>query len=140
MPIAKEKALEILAELIKKPDTKAEDLPRIWGELLSTYNQHFAPVLEEPKKKRRKKRMGNENPNLGWPAGVSRAEYKAWKAAQEAAGRTENLNPQAYKREQDERIAQPALPKAKGLVTLQRIDTATKTSKTPTNKSAKTTK
>ncbi|MEB3329208.1 MAG: hypothetical protein VKQ33_08265 [Candidatus Sericytochromatia bacterium] len=100
MPIAEEKALEILAELIKKPESKAEDIPRIWGDLIAVYNQHFAPPVEEPKKKRRRKRTVT-NPNLGWPAGVSRAEYKAWKTEQEAAGRSENLNPQEYKRLRD---------------------------------------
>ena len=101
MPIAEDKALEILTELIKKPESKAEDLPRIWGDLIGVYNQHFAPPVEEPKKKRRRKRAVT-NPNLGWPAGVSRAEYKAWKADQEAAGKTADLNPQTYKRLRDE--------------------------------------
>jgi hypothetical protein len=100
MPIAEDKALEILAELIKKPESKAEDIPRIWGDLIAVYNQHFAPPVEEPKKKRRRKRAVT-NPNLGWPAGVSRAEYKAWKSQQEEAGRSENLNPQEYKRLRD---------------------------------------
>lgn len=97
MPITEEKALEILQELIKKPESKAEDLARIWGDLMEVYNQHFSPVSEEPKKKRRRKRPAS-SPNLGWPAGVSRAEYKAWKSSQEAAGHTDNLNPQEYKR------------------------------------------
>lgn len=101
MPIAEEKALEILAELIKKPESKAEDLPRIWGEIIAVYNTQFAPPVEEPKKKRRRKRTGTTSPNLGWPAGVKRAEYKTWKDAQGAKGVTENLNPQEYKRQRD---------------------------------------
>lgn len=101
MPIAEEKALEILAELIKKPESKAEDVPRIWGELIAVYNTQFAPPVEEPKKKRRRKRAGGMSPNLGWPAGVSRAEYKAWKDALEAKGVKENVNPQEYKRQRD---------------------------------------
>ncbi|MEB3198447.1 MAG: hypothetical protein VKP62_14700 [Candidatus Sericytochromatia bacterium] len=100
MPISEEKALEILTELIKKPESKAEDVARIWGELIDVYNQHFAPPSEEPKRKRRRRRAVT-NPNLGWPAGVSRAEYKAWKEAQEASGATNNLNPQEYKRLRD---------------------------------------
>jgi hypothetical protein len=97
MPISEEKALEILQELIKKPESKAEELARIWGDLIDVYNLHFSPVAEEPKKKRRRKRaLGS--PNLGWPAGVSRAEYKAWKASREAVGQVDNLNPQEYKR------------------------------------------
>jgi hypothetical protein len=100
MPISEEKAFEILQELIKKPESKAEDLARIWSELIEVYNQNFSPASEEPKKKRRRKRIAS-SPNLGWPAGVSRAEYKVWKQAQEAQGLTENINPQEYRRLKD---------------------------------------
>ena len=100
MPIDESKALEILAELIKKPESKAEDIPTIWGEIIKVYNDHFAPPTEEPKKKKRRKRLAT-SPNLGWPAGVSRAEYKEWKAQQEDRGVTENVNPQEYKRMRD---------------------------------------
>lgn len=106
MPIAEDKALEILAELIKKPESKAEDVPRIWGEIIAVYNQQFAPPVEEPKKKRRRKRAPT-SPNLGWPAGVSRAEYKAWKESQEAKGVTGNVNPQEYKRLRDAGMVEP---------------------------------
>jgi hypothetical protein len=98
MPIAEDKALEILAELIKKPESKAEDIPRIWSEIMGVYNTQFAPPAEPPAKKRRRRPA---NPNIGWPAGVKREEYKAWKAAQEAKGVTDNLNPQEYKRQRD---------------------------------------
>lgn len=102
MPIAEDKALEILIELIRKPESQAPDIPRIWGELLQAYNTTFAPPVEEPKKKRRKRRVaGVLSPNLGWPQGVSRAEYKTWKESQQAKGVTEGLNPQAYKRLKD---------------------------------------
>jgi hypothetical protein len=111
MPIAEEKALEILAELIKKPESKAEDVPRIWAEIISVYNQQFAPPVEEPKKKKRRKRAAT-SPNLGWPAGVSRAEYKAWKAEQEARGATENVNPQEYKRLRDAGLVDVGAKKA----------------------------
>lgn len=115
MPITEEKALEILAELIKKPESKAEEIPRIWGEIIVVYNTQFAPPAEEPKKKRRRKRAGGVSPNLGWPAGVSRAEYKAWKGAMEAKGVKESLNPQEYKRQRDAglvKAAPAAAPKA----------------------------
>jgi hypothetical protein len=109
MPITEEKALEILTELIRKPESKAEDIPRIWGELLNAFNTTFAPPVEEPKKKRRKRRVaGVLSPNLGWPQGVSRAEYKMWKEAQLARGVTEGLNPQEYKRLKDAGNVQPA--------------------------------
>lgn len=98
MPLAEEKALEILTELIKKPETKAEDIPRIWNEILDVYNKAYAPVVEVPQKKRRRR---SGNPNIGWPAGVSRADYNAWKKSQEDSGVTENLNPQEYKRLRD---------------------------------------
>ncbi len=100
MSIAEDKALEILAELIKKPESKAEDLPRIWSEIIAVYNQQFAPPVEEPKKKKRRKRVAT-SPNLGWPAGVSRAEYKGWKEVQGTRGNTTNVNPQEYKRLRD---------------------------------------
>ena len=98
MPIAEEKALEILAELIKKPESKAEDIPRIWSEIIGVYNTQFAPPAEPPAKKRRRRPA---NPNIGWPAGVKREEYKVWKSGQESKGVTENLNPQEYKRQRD---------------------------------------
>lgn len=98
MPLAEEKALEILTELIKKPETKAEDIPRIWNEILDVYNKAYAPVVEVPQKKRRRR---SGNPNIGWPAGVSRADYNAWKKSQEDAGVSEKLNPQEYKRLRD---------------------------------------
>ena len=112
MPIAEDKALEILAELIKKPESKAEDVPRIWGEIIAVYNQQFAPPVEEPKKKRRRKRVAT-SPNLGWPAGVSRAEYKAWKEIQETRGVTENVNPQEYKRLRDAGLADTSVKEVK---------------------------
>ena len=110
MPLSEEKALEILAELIKKPESKAEDIPRIWNEILDVYNKAYAPAPELPAKKKRRR---SSNPNIGWPAGVSRQDYNAWKASQEGKGVTENLNPQEYKRLRDAGlIATVAQPKA----------------------------
>ena len=105
MPISEEKALDILFELIRKPETATADLPRIWNELLGIYNTSFAPPAEEPKKKKRRR---PSNPNIGWPAGVSREEYRVWKEGLMARGVTENLNPQEYKRQRDAGEAQPA--------------------------------
>lgn len=105
MPIAEDKAIAILEELIRKPETKAEDIPRIWQDIINVYNAQFAPV-EEPKKKKR--RRSPNSPNIGWPAGVSREEYKHWKEAQQNADITENLNPQEYKRQRDAGLLQPA--------------------------------
>lgn len=112
MPIDETKALEILAELIKKPESRAEDIPTIWREIIQVYNDHFAPPVEEPKKKKRRKRLPT-SPNLGWPAGVSRAEYTAWKSQQGDRGITENVNPQEYKRLRDAglvRLNEPTKP------------------------------
>lgn len=93
MPITEEKALEILQDLIKNPTGQVVDIPAVWAKILDIHAMHFhAP--QEPKKKRKK----SANPNIGWPAGVKRAEYKAWKAAEEVRGVTENLSPQAYRR------------------------------------------
>jgi hypothetical protein len=98
MTIAAEKALEILLDLIRKPETAANDIPRIWNELLGVYNKAFAPPVEEPKKKKRRRPA---NPNIGWPQGVSRAEYRTWKELQQARGVSDNLNPQHYKKLRD---------------------------------------
>lgn len=100
MAISEDKALEILTELIKKPESKAEDIPRIWGEILAVYSNVFAPAVE-PVKKRRKRRATSLSPNLGWPQGVSRAEYAMWKESQQVKGITEGINPQEYKRLKD---------------------------------------
>lgn len=98
MPITETQALDILAELIKKPESKAADIPRIWGDIMAIYNLQFAPPVEPaPKKKRRR----TPNPNIGWPAGVSREEYRGWKDGLMARGVSENLNPQEYKRQRD---------------------------------------
>ena len=75
MAISEDKALEILLDLIRKPETQAVDLPRIWSELLTIFNHAFAPVVEETKKKKRRRAV---NPNIGWPQGVSRDEYRIW--------------------------------------------------------------
>jgi hypothetical protein len=111
MPLAEEKALEILTELIKKPETKAEDIPRIWNEILDVYNKAYAPVVEAPTKKRRRR---GGNPNIGWPAGVKRAEYTAWKDMQLANGVQDGINPQEFKRLKDAGVIGelPAAPKA----------------------------
>lgn len=111
MPLAEEKALEILAELIKKPESKAEDIPRIWNEILDVYNKAYAPAVEAPTKKRRRR---GGNPNIGWPAGVKRAEYTAWKDLQLANGVQEGINPQEFKRLKDAGVIGelPAAPKA----------------------------
>lgn len=109
MPITEEKALEILAELIKKPESKAEDIPKIWGEIIGIYNQQFAPPAEAAPKRRRRRAL---SPNAGWPAGVKREEYKAWKEKQMARGISENLNPQEYKRLRDAGMAEPKAAKA----------------------------
>lgn len=103
MPIPEDKALEILAALIAKPESKAEDIPRIWSEIVATYHTLFAPP--EPEKKKRRRRAGGKV--VGWPAGVSRNDYKTWKDAQTAKGVTENLNPQELKRQMDAGIWSP---------------------------------
>jgi hypothetical protein len=88
------KALEILSELIKKPEISADQLPTIWKQILDVHNTAFNVVVEVVKKKRRKQ----ANPNIGWPAGIKRADYSAWKEFQINSGVTENINPQAFKR------------------------------------------
>ena len=97
--IDQEKALDILIELIRKPETQANNIPAIWEGIIKTYNTAFAAPIVEIKKKRRK-RLGN--PNLqGWPRGISRDEYRTWKDELMAKGVTEGLNPHEYKRLKD---------------------------------------
>lgn len=102
MPISEDRALDILTELIKKPESRIEDVPKIWNEIITTFNQHFHVELEPLPRKRRKR---STSARVGWPAGVTRAEYRAWKAQQEALGITENLNPQFYRQWRDRSLA-----------------------------------
>lgn len=111
MPITEEKALEILNELIKKPDSKAEEVPAIWKELISIYNTQFAP--EVPVKKRRRRAAGGNAGARGWPQGVTRSEYMVWKEAQQADGVTENLNPHHYKELRDAGVLEANKPSVK---------------------------
>lgn len=97
--MTEEKALSLLESLIAKPEVKAEEIAPLWNSLLSLYKQHFGAPVEVPVKKRRRKRV--VGPMMGWPAGVTRAEYRLWKQAQEEAGVTTGLNPQAYKAQRD---------------------------------------
>lgn len=113
MPMTEDRALTLLDSLVKactpvanaSGDDSAvantiQDLPKTYEALIAAHNAAFpAPVAVVETKK--KKRKGPKNPNLGWPAGVKRADYKEWKAAQELKGVTENLNPQEYKRQLD---------------------------------------
>ena len=116
MSIAVDKALDILVELIRKPETQTNDIPAIWESIIKTYNTTFSPPVVEVKKKRRKHKG---NPNLqGWPRGISREEYRAWKDELMAKGVTEGLNPREYKRLKDAGIlespkAEKNPPKAK---------------------------
>lgn len=75
MPISADRALDILIELIRKPESQANDISRVWESIIKTYNTAFAPPVVEVKKKRRR-RMGNPN-LIGWPKGIARAEYVA---------------------------------------------------------------
>jgi hypothetical protein len=110
MPITEEKALEILTELIKKPESKSEDIPRIWNEIIGIYNQQFSPTGEVAPKKRRRRAS---NPNVGWPAGVKRDEYMAWKEQQIAKGIETGINPQEYKRRREAGEVKPFISNPK---------------------------
>jgi hypothetical protein len=102
MPISEDRALDILAELIKKPESRIEDVPKIWNDIMTIYNQHFH-VEMEPVTRKRRKRVSSTR--VGWPAGVTRTEYREWKAEQEELGVTENLNPQYYKQLRDRTLS-----------------------------------
>ena len=121
MLFTEEKALEVLHKLIDKhgattqqiqavnPETSELDGTTVemanvavaYNDILTTHFSFFADAEPEPVVAKKKKRRGAANPNIGWPTGVKRAEYMEWKAAQQAAGVTEGLNPQAYKAQRD---------------------------------------
>ena len=98
--MSEEKGLELLAALIAKPEAPAAEIPRIWQEIMGVYDAHYAPPAPppEPVRKKRRKKVAVANPNLGWPKGIKRADYLAWREAQHAKGVTEGINPQAYAR------------------------------------------
>jgi hypothetical protein len=97
--LTEEKANEFLIELIRMPGASAADIPQAFAALVVAHRAAFPAAVEpSPVKKRRR---GPKNPNIGWPAGVKREEYKAWKDTQTAKGQTENINPQEYKRQRD---------------------------------------
>jgi hypothetical protein len=96
--LTEDKAVEILIELIRSPGSVVSDIPITWDSIIRVSREAFAPAVEPPVKKKRRRQA---NPNIGWPAGVKRADYRAWKEAQAAKGQTENINPQEYKRVRD---------------------------------------
>lgn len=95
--LTESQAYDVLLELIRQPNTKITEVADAWSAIILAGQSMFAPPLEPAPKKRRRPR----NPNVGWPKGVKREEYKDWKMAQEAKGVTTNLNPQEYKRLRD---------------------------------------
>jgi hypothetical protein len=81
------------------------------------------PPAEKPAKRTRKKKADepaaeeNTSPvaSIGWPAGVTREEYTAWKTEQEALGTVENVNPQEYKRQRDAGLLEGGAPAAEAV-------------------------
>jgi hypothetical protein len=95
--MTEEKALEILMHLIANPSLTAAQIPETWATLLNIHNAHFAPPVEEPKRKRRKNRRsvdasGNST-KQGWPGGLSHKMYSEWRAVKQSEGVTEGINP-----------------------------------------------
>lgn len=117
MTMTQEKAFEILDKLIAAvsvavptvgPDGTLSrafsmtDVPTTWASIIGAHAAAFpAPVAVVETKKKRKKYVMKEGSQQGWPLGITRAEYKEWKAIQEANGVTEGLNPHVYKAQRD---------------------------------------
>lgn len=99
MALNEEKSVEILLELIRASGGNIDNVATVYAEIVEAHSEAFpAPVVVEIKKRRRRKGGGKE---MGWPSGVTRGEYTAWKEQQIAKGRTEGLNPRTYKAERD---------------------------------------
>ncbi len=102
-------ALEVLMDLIRKPDVDAEKIPAIWAQILEVHALAFAPPPPVVEKKRRRRRPHSEN--IGWPQGLSRSDYTLWKQTMTDLGFTENLNPREAKRQIDTGGFDPKAPK-----------------------------
>lgn len=96
MSLNEEKSLEILFDLIRNSGGNIDQVPGIWADILDAHAAAY-PVIERKKKRRR----GTPGVAIGWPAGVTRAEYSAWKEKQLKKGRTDGINPRVYKAERD---------------------------------------
>lgn len=101
--LTQDQALNILNGLLANPNANVAEIPQIYQNIIGVHNTAFAAPVPVVEKKRRRRRSTNPlSPNLGWPAGVSRAEYKEFKEARIAAGEApEALNPQEYKRRKE---------------------------------------
>lgn len=100
-----ERSTEILLELIRASGGNIDNVAQVYAEVMDAHAEQFpAPVVVEIKKRRRRKGGGNPK-SQGWPAGVSKTEYRAWREEQVAKGRTEGLNPRTYKAERDAVLA-----------------------------------
>lgn len=88
-------ALEILNGLIARTDIQGADIATTFTSILQSLTIAFAPV--EPVALVKKTRRRTEGVAMGWPAGVKRADYSAWKTAQQAAGVTTGISPHDYK-------------------------------------------
>lgn len=100
--LTQDQALNILNGLLANPNANVAEIPQIYQNIIGVHNTAFAAPAPVVEKKRRRRRTNTLSPNLGWPAGVSRAEYKDFKEARIAAGEApEALNPQEYKRRKE---------------------------------------
>jgi hypothetical protein len=108
MAISEEKALELLQELLKRPEL--QDVAKTYRELLEVHMAFFpaaepAPAedftLTEVEPPRRRARQKNPRAVHGWPKGVTQREYMEWKARKLNEGYTGTLHPAIYKAERD---------------------------------------
>jgi hypothetical protein len=98
-----EKATLILTELIQKPGIDPATIPDTFKAILDIYNTQFAPPPEPIKKRRRRAtKNGVAKKNIGWPKGVTRAEYLAWRETTwNSPEYAESRNPWGYLRMRD---------------------------------------
>jgi hypothetical protein len=110
MAISEEKALELLQELLKRPEL--QDVAKTYRELLEVHMAFFPAAeptpspgedftLTEIAAPRRRARQKNPSAVHGWPKGVTQREYMEWKARKLNEGYTGTLHPAIYKAERD---------------------------------------
>lgn len=101
MAFNEEESKKLLMDLISRPsDAPTSTVGDTYKQIITFHNEMFpVAAVEAPKKKKRRRGAGSTL--TGWPSGVTRQEYGAWKAAKQAKGITENLNPHFYKADRD---------------------------------------
>ena len=97
--VSPEKATEIMNQLITAGNFTPDTFKGACEAYAAMTTPPPAPVAEVPAKKARKARAADAAP-IGWPAGVTRSEYSAWKDGL-TADYNGAINPRTYKELRD---------------------------------------